>query len=108
MVNLKKRQLVLEQGDLRVISPSEPKDGRRYAETIKGGMATEGLENLYKVTMRDEDYINPLADGNISWRGISSFTLDSDEGLENWKERLHEVLVRRCARITKSLRWIGT
>lgn len=43
MVNLKKRQLVLDQGDLRVIAPLDPKDGKRYVETIRGGMAAEGL-----------------------------------------------------------------
>jgi len=58
--------------------------------------------------MRTKDYINPTTDGNLSWRSISSCSSDSDEGLENWQQRLHEVFVRRCARITKSLRWIGT
>jgi len=56
MVNLKKRQLVLEKGDLRFIAPLDPKDGRRHVETIRGGMAAEGLDNLYKVIMHDEDY----------------------------------------------------
>jgi len=84
MVNLKKRLFVLKQGDLRVIAPLDPKDGRRYVETIQGGMTTEGLENLYKVTTRGEYYINPIGDGNLSWRVISSCSSDSDEGLENW------------------------
>jgi len=30
LVNLKKRQLVLEQGNLRVIAPLDPKAGKRY------------------------------------------------------------------------------
>lgn len=55
-----------------------------------------------------EDCINPTFDGNLSWRSISSCTLDSDEGLENWKHRLHELSVRGCVRITKSLHWIGS
>jgi len=74
---------VLGQGDTWVISPLDPKDGQRYVETIRGGMAAEGLDNIYKVTKSVEDYINPTTDGNISWRGISSCTSDSDEGLEN-------------------------
>jgi len=49
MVNLKNGQLLLEQGDLRVIAPLDPKDGRRYVEIIPRGMASEGLDNLYKV-----------------------------------------------------------
>lgn len=62
--DLKKRQLVLDQGYLRVISPLDPMDGRIYVETIKGGMETEGLDSLYKVTAHTEDYINPTTDGN--------------------------------------------
>jgi len=50
LVNLKKRQLVLEQGDLRVIAPLDPKAGKSYVETIQGGMASEGVDGLYKVT----------------------------------------------------------
>ena len=33
---------------------------------------------------------------------------DSDEGLENWKNRLYELHGHRCARITKSLIWLGS
>ena len=97
MVNLKKRQLVLEQGDQRVIAPLDHKDGRRYFDPIIGGIATKGLDSIYKVTSRTKDYINPTVDGNLSWRSISYFTSDSDEGFINWQQRLHEVceLVQR-------------
>jgi len=108
MVNLKKIQLVLEQGDLWVISPLGLKGRRRYVETIRGGMAVEGLDRIYKVTTHTEDYINPIVDGNLSKRSISSCTSNFDEGLENWQQRLHEVFVRICARITKSMCWVGT
>lgn len=107
LVNLKKRQLVLEQGNLRVIAPLEPKAGKIYVETIHGGMAVEGVDDLYKITMRDDDYINPIAEGMLRWRGINTYSSDSEEGLENWQHRLHEVSTRRCARITKALCWIG-
>ena len=33
---------------------------------------------------------------------------DSDDGLENWQNRLYELHGHRCARITKSLRWLGS
>jgi hypothetical protein len=29
-------------------------------------------------------------------------------GLENWQQRLHEVSTRRCARIDRAVRWVGT
>jgi len=89
---------------LRVIPPLDPQAGKRYVKTIQGGMASEGVDGLYKVTTRNEDYINPTTNEVLSWRGISSCYSDSDEGLENWQQRLHKVSSRRCARITKTLR----
>jgi len=71
-------------------------------------MDVEGLDNIYKVSSRTKDYVNPTADGNLSWCSINSRSSDSNEGLENWQQRPHEVSMRRCARITKSLCWIGT
>jgi hypothetical protein len=46
----------------------------------------------------------PTADGVLSWKSITSYALDSDIGLENWKQRLHEVSTRRCARIDRTVR----
>ena len=54
-----------------------------------------------------EDYVNPTVDGTLSWRCASSCVSDSDANLEDWQNRLHEVSQRRCATITKELRWIG-
>ena len=59
------------------------------------------------MTANQSDYINPIVERNISWRCDSSCASDSDVGLENWKNRLYEVSARRCAFMTKSLRWIG-
>jgi hypothetical protein len=55
-----------------------------------------------------EDYVEPTMDGALSWRSFSSCTSDSEVGLENWQQRMHEVSTRRCARINRSLHWIGT
>jgi hypothetical protein len=33
---------------------------------------------------------------------------DSNADLEDWQNNLHEVSQRRCATITKELRWIGS
>jgi hypothetical protein len=57
---------------------------------------------------RMDDYVNPTVEGVLSWRSINSCALDSEDSLENWKQRLHEVSTRKCARITRALRWIGT
>ena len=53
------------------------------------------------------DYINPIVDGNLSWKSVSSCTSNSSEALENWQNRMHEVSMRRCVRITRSVRWVA-
>ena len=55
-----------------------------------------------------DDYVNPIVEVVLSWRSIISSVAYSKEALKNWKQRLHEVLTRKCARITHTLRWIGT
>ena len=35
-------------------------------------------------------------------------SFDSDDVLENWQNRMHEVLVRKCGVVTQSLRHVGT
>ena len=60
------------------------------------------------MTMTKDDYINPTADGTLSWRYASSITYDSEAGLKNQQNRMHEISGRQCAHLMKSLRWIGT
>ena len=55
-----------------------------------------------------EDHISPTIDGNLSWKCASSCTSNSGEALENRQNRLHEVSMRRCARVTRSMRWVET
>ena len=53
------------------------------------------------------NYINAKIDGNMSWRSVSSCTFDSCEALENWKNQMHEVSMRRCTRITQYVCQVG-
>ena len=99
--------MTFEDNQVRVIAPLDPLQGPRYIEPIKAEEEVHNMENLYQMTSNQTDYINPTADGHISWRCDSSCESDSDVGLENWQNRLHEVSTRRCAFMTKSLRWIG-
>jgi len=66
--------LVFEQGDLKVISPLDPKECIRYVKKLREEMNDEGLDNIYKVNMHTEDYINPTMDGNFSWQSMSSYS----------------------------------
>jgi hypothetical protein len=103
IINLKKREMIFEGGGLKVTTPLDPTEARRYVEPTR-----KEIDNLYNMTTCMDDYVNPTADGALSWRSISSCASDSEEGLEHWKHRLHKVSTRRCARITRSLHWIRT
>jgi hypothetical protein len=100
--------MTFEGYGLRVISPLDPDKGQRYTEPIREEDRAYKLENIYKLTTRQQDYINPTADGNLSWRSDNTCSLDSNEALENWKNKMYEVSTRRCARLTIEVHWIDT
>jgi hypothetical protein len=66
VVDLKKRCITFEKDGLRVITPLDPDEGQRYTEPIREKDYTYALENIYKLTARQQDYINPTVDGNLS------------------------------------------
>jgi hypothetical protein len=74
---------------LRVIMPLDPDEGQRYIEPIKEEDRAYELENIYKLTTRQQDYINPMADGNLSWRSDNACSSDLEEALENWKNNMY-------------------
>ena len=47
--------------------------------------------------------MNLNANGRILWECESSYTLDSDEEIERWKNQLHEVTTLNCNMMTRSL-----
>jgi hypothetical protein len=67
VVDLKKICMNFEGHDMRVITPLDPDEGQRYTEPIREEDCAYALENIYKLTARLQDYINPTADGNLSW-----------------------------------------
>jgi hypothetical protein len=67
VVDLKKRRMMFEGDGLRVIAPLDPDEGHRYTEPIREEDRAYELENIYKLTARQQDYINPTTDGNLSW-----------------------------------------
>jgi len=83
--------MVFEGGDLRVISPLDPTEERRYVEPTREGFSTEELENVYNMTMQVDDYVNPNAYGTLSWCSINSYASDSKAVLESSQQRLHEL-----------------
>jgi hypothetical protein len=67
VIDLKKRRMKFESHGLRVIAPLDPDEGRRYTKPIREEDHAYELENIYKLTTGQKDYINSTADGNLSW-----------------------------------------
>jgi hypothetical protein len=97
IINLKKREMIFEVGDLKVTAPLDPTKGKRYIEPTRGNE----IDNLYNMTARMDDYVNPIAYGSLIWRSISSCMSNSEEGIEHLQERMHEASTRQCACITR-------
>ena len=83
VINLKKKQMTFEGYNIRIIEPLDPTQGSHYTESIHNKEETRDIDDLYKVTSSQDDYIDLIVDGTLSWRYASSCTSDSDEGLEN-------------------------
>jgi hypothetical protein len=77
VVDLKKRCMTFEKVCLRVIAPLDTDEGPQYTEPIREEDHTFELENIYKLTARQQDYINPTANGNLSWRSDNTCSYDS-------------------------------
>jgi hypothetical protein len=106
IINLNTRKMTFESGQYRIIAPLDPSEGERFVEATC--LDLEEINQLYITIMREEYYVNSTVDGVLNWRSITSCAFDLDTGLENWKQRLHEVSTRRCTRIDNVVRWVGT
>jgi hypothetical protein len=106
IINLKTRKMAFESEEYKLIAPLDPFEGERFVEPTC--LDLEEISQLYRTTTLNEDSVNPIADGILSWWSITSCEIDSDTGLENWKQRLHEVSIRRCERLDHAVRWVGT
>jgi hypothetical protein len=72
VVELKKIRMMFEGDGLRVITPLDPDEGCKYTEPIREEYCSYELENIYKLTTRQQDYINTTKDGNLHWRSESA------------------------------------
>jgi hypothetical protein len=76
IINLKTKKMIFELGDYRVIDPLDPSEGERFIEPTF--LDLEEIGQLYRTIVCDADYINPIADGVLSWWSITSCTIESD------------------------------
>jgi hypothetical protein len=70
IIKLKRREMIFEVWDLKVTTPLDPSEGKRYTESVR----ESDIEKLYNMTAWMEDYVDPIIDGVLSWRSISSCT----------------------------------
>jgi hypothetical protein len=60
IINLKTRKMTFQSRYYRVIAPLDPSEGERFIEPTC--LDLEEINQLYKTTAREEDYVNPTAD----------------------------------------------
>ena len=66
------------------------------------------VDHIYKLTVRDEYYINPMLGGVICWEKESEFFSNSDEEMEHWHTRLHKASKLRCLQVIKNFHCISS
>jgi hypothetical protein len=108
ILNLKQRQMSFEMDTLCVISSLDLTKGDKYNEPVNEDVQSSIIENIYNITGCKEDYVNLQLDGELSWRSICSYDIDSEDALTRWKNKMYEVSTRRCTWITKVVCWIGS
>jgi hypothetical protein len=82
IINLNTRKMTFESGEYRFIAPLDPSEGETFVEPTY--LDLEEINQSYRTTAHEKDYVNPTADGVLSWRSITSCDSDTDTGLENW------------------------
>jgi hypothetical protein len=83
VVDLKKIRMEFEEDGLRFIAPLDHYEDQRYTQPTREEDHAYELENIYKLIARQHDYINPMTDGNLSWRSDSACSSDLKESLDN-------------------------
>lgn len=63
VINLKKQKLIFEKKPLRVIVPLDPAKGSCYTEPVCNYESDDDLDCIYKITVRDQNWVNPIMDG---------------------------------------------
>jgi hypothetical protein len=58
--------MTFESGEYIFIAPLDPSEGGRYVEPTAEKFITDEVNQLYRTTTREEDYINPTTNGMIN------------------------------------------
>jgi hypothetical protein len=82
VLNLKKCHMSFEFDTVRVVAPIYPYEGDHCNELVNEDAQSLRVENIYKVMGCKEDYINPTANKELSWRSVKSYDTDSKDALD--------------------------
>ena len=88
--------------------PLNPVEGSRYTELVCDDESDDNLDCIYKITIWEQDWVNPTTHGRISWERESSYTSNLDEKIERWQNRLHEVTTLNYNMVIRSLCCVTT
>jgi len=80
--------MVFEKDDIRVIVPLDPLEGVCYTEPVWDEYCNADVENIYQIRVKEEDWINPTAEGKLGREQDNSCTSNSEEELENWQKQV--------------------
>ena len=108
IINFKKIMLSFEYSKLRVVAPIDLLEVQRYTEPINNEGKGDYINHIYNVISMRDDYVNPTTDENLRWQSISFCTSRFGKVLKKWKNQMHQVSMRKCTRITWSIRQVGT
>ena len=64
--------MIFDSRNFRVVAPLDPSDCETYVEPLPDSVLEDDVNQLYRTTTREEDYVNPTTDGVLSWRSINS------------------------------------
>jgi hypothetical protein len=71
IIYLKRDTVTFDADGIKVVQPLDPCLGPRYTEPVDHNLESDALDQLYTIIVGTRlDYINPTADGSVSWRII--------------------------------------
>jgi hypothetical protein len=79
VLNIKKQHMSFETGTLPMITPLDPNEGDSYNEPIDEDAQRSTIENIYNIIGCKKDYVNPMKHGELRWRSVNSYDIDSKE-----------------------------
>jgi len=59
--------MIFEKNVLRVVVPLDLAEGVWYIELVCDKESDDELDFIYKITAREKYWVNPTADGRITW-----------------------------------------